>query len=61
MADITLETYRITLIGPDPAQTNAGWKGPIVATSFGLSKSLLEEVEENINDLLPEGYKVRIQ
>ena len=60
MTNVILDRYYIELFGPDPAEKNSGWKGPLVATSFGLSNALLKEVEENINDLLPEGYEVKV-
>lgn len=52
--------YYIELIGPNPEVSNAGFTGPIVATTYGLSDELLKEIEENINSLLHAPFKVRV-
>lgn len=53
-----LNTYVLQLIGePGPYSTPGG----ITATVCGIVPSLLREVEENLSDLLPSGYSVRIK
>lgn len=47
-------TYVLNLIGPD------GWE-PEGGGSLSLGGSLLREVEENISDLLPEGWSITIR
>lgn len=49
--EIVLATYRLQLLGPDRNPQRV-WK---------LSQEILEETEENLTDLLPPGYSVRIR
>ncbi len=60
-ASIILGRYYIELIGPNPETTNASFTGPVVATAYGLSNELLKEIEENINTLVPDPFKVVIR
>jgi hypothetical protein len=48
-----LATYNLCLIGPEEA------KGPAHSTTF--TEKYLNEIEENINDLLPTDYRVEIR
>jgi len=48
-----LATYNLCLIGPSKAQ------GPAHSTNF--TKKYLREIEENINDLLADEYRVVIR
>lgn len=57
-AEALLATYTLQLFGPKPT---ALWRGPIATTAVGIGPTLLRETEENLTDLLPEGYSVRIK
>ena len=50
---VTLADYRLRLVGPE------GWIG--FDDPIGVMGRALSEAEENISDLLPEGYYVKIE
>ena len=50
---VTLADYRLRLVGPE------GWIG--FDDPIGVMGRALSEAEENISDLLPEGYYVRFE
>jgi len=50
---VTLADYRLRLVGPE------GWPG--FEDPVGQIGGALSEAEENISDLLPEGYSVRFE
>jgi len=50
---VTLADYRLRLVGPE------GWPG--FDDPIGVMGRALSEAEENISDLLPEGYYVRFE
>ena len=50
---VTLADYRLRLVGPE------GWPG--FEDPVGVLGRALSEAEENISDLLPEGYYVKIE
>ena len=50
---VTLADYRLRLVGPE------GWPG--FDDPVGQIGRALSEAEENISDLLPEGYYVKIE
>ena len=54
-----LQTYTLQLLGPSPQR--AGWQGSLQSTATGIGPRLLREAEENLSDLLPDGYSVRIK
>ena len=56
---VVLQTYTLQLIGPSPQR--AGWQGPLQSTATGIGPRLLRETEENLTDLLPAGYSVKIE
>lgn len=56
----TLATYTLQLIGPKD-EIPPDWRGNIVRVRSVLNPALLRETEENLTDLLPEGYSVRIK
>jgi len=56
---IVLQTYTLQLLGPSPQR--AGWQGSLQSTATGIGPRLLREAEENLSDLLPDGYSVRIK
>jgi hypothetical protein len=53
---VTIQTYSLELLGPpDPRRL-----GPLVQVPTGIAAQLLREIEENVTDLLPEGFSVRL-
>jgi hypothetical protein len=53
---VTIQTYSLELLGPpDPRRL-----GPLVQVPTGIAAQLLREIEENVTDLLPEGFSVRV-
>jgi hypothetical protein len=50
---VLLASYRLRIMGPE------GWPGFYAPTSF--LTAALEEAEENISDLLPEGYYAKVE
>jgi hypothetical protein len=53
---VTIQTYSLELLGPpDPRRL-----GPLVQVPTGIAPPLLREIEENVTDLLPEGFSVRV-
>jgi hypothetical protein len=67
---ITLQTYTLELIGPPLSPTRTGYERDILTpgmpigwprTQPELPTEFLREVEENLSDLLPEGYEVCIR
>ena len=56
---VVLQTYVLQLLGPSPQR--AGWQGSLQSTATGIGPRLLRETEENLTDLLPDGYSVRIK
>ena len=59
MSEVVLATYTLELIGP-PDFISSDWRAPLARTRTVISPNTLEEVEENLNDLLPDGYRVEI-
>jgi hypothetical protein len=54
---VTIATYSLELLGPpDPRRL-----GPLIQTPIGIAAPLLREIEENVTDLLPEGFSVRVR
>lgn len=54
-----LSTYRLELFGPAPLEDTL--PSALTVTAIGLSPRYLKELTENINDILPTGYSVRIR
>jgi hypothetical protein len=57
---VTLQTYTLELVGP-PDRISQDWRAPLARTRTVLSPHVLQETQENLTDLLPEGYSVRIK
>jgi len=59
-ADQLLASYRLELHGPPPS-AHASYANLVTVRAVGLSLTFLHETQENITDVLPEGYRVCIR